>query len=78
MLFGFGLSVLESSDGPIAELSATTALAGGVAGAYRGALFFRRFRRARCEFLEARIIPERIEHRIEPEQRGSEQDAESK
>ena len=24
------------------------------------------------EFLEARIIPERIEHRIEPEQRGSE------
>ena len=25
-----------------------------------------------CEFLEARIIPERIEHRIEPEQRRSE------
>ena len=25
-----------------------------------------------AEFLEARIIPERIEHRIEPEQRGSE------
>ena len=24
------------------------------------------------EFLEARIIPKRIEHRIEPEQRGSE------
>jgi len=24
------------------------------------------------EFLEARIVPERIEHRIEPEQRGSE------
>jgi len=24
------------------------------------------------EFLEARIIPQRIEHRIEPEQRGSE------
>src|SRR6266496_3579074 len=24
-----------------------------------------------AEFLEARIIPERIEHRIEPEQRGS-------
>jgi hypothetical protein len=29
----------------------------------------RRFRSS--EFLEARIIPERIEHRIEPEQRGS-------
>src|SRR6266567_2529108 len=29
-------------------------------------------RHARCKFLEARIIPERIEHRIEPEQRGSE------
>ena len=27
------------------------------------------------EFLEARIIPERIEHRIEPEQRGSERHA---
>ena len=26
-----------------------------------------------AEFLEARIIPERIEHGIEPEQRGSEQ-----
>jgi len=26
------------------------------------------FRRARHEFLEARIIPQRIEHRIEPEQ----------
>ena len=25
-----------------------------------------------AEFLEARIIPKRIEHRIEPEQRGSE------
>ena len=31
------------------------------------------FRRGRfCEFLEARIIPERIEHRIEPEDRRSE------
>src|SRR5438094_9581699 len=35
-------------------------------------LLLRFFRRARCEFLEARIIPKRIEHRIEPEQRGSE------
>jgi len=34
-------------------------------------LFFCRFRRAWCEFLEARIIPQRIEHWIEPEQRGS-------
>ena len=31
---------------------------------------FRRFRGG--EFLEARIIPQRIEHRIEPEQGGSE------
>ena len=32
----------------------------------------RRLRRFLAEFLEARIIPERIEHRIEPEQRGGE------
>jgi hypothetical protein len=32
-------------------------------------ILFRRFRR---EFLEARIILQRIEHWIEPEQRGSE------
>ena len=37
------------------------------------ALFVRRLRRGRLgEFLEARIIPERIEHGIELEQRGSE------
>jgi hypothetical protein len=30
------------------------------------------------EFLEARIIPERIEHRIEPEHRGRKHDANSK
>src|SRR5438094_5305165 len=30
------------------------------------------FRRARCEFLEARIVPKRIEHWVEPEQRRSE------
>jgi len=36
-------------------------------------LSVRRFRRARGgESLEARIIPKRIEHRIEPEQRRSE------
>jgi len=33
------------------------------------ALFVRRFWCSRSEFLETRIIPERIEHRIEPEQR---------
>jgi len=34
------------------------------------------FRRSRGdEFLEARIIPERIEHGIEPEQRSSEREA---
>jgi hypothetical protein len=35
----------------------------------------RKDRRGRgAEFLEARIIPQRIEHRIEPEQCGSERD----
>jgi hypothetical protein len=34
---------------------------------------FRRFRGD--EFLEARIVPERIEHWIEPEERGSERHA---
>jgi len=39
----------------------------------RVALFIQRVRRGRGgEFLEERIIPERIEHWIEPEQRGSE------
>jgi hypothetical protein len=37
------------------------------------ALLFRCFRLG--EFLEARIVPKRIEHWIEPEQRGSERDA---
>src|SRR6516165_6874928 len=38
-------------------------------------LFVRRFPSFRGrEFLEARIIPQRIEHWIEPEQRGSERD----
>ena|SRR5438876_167931 len=36
------------------------------------ARLIRILRRVRCEFLEPRIIPKRIEHRIEPEQRGSE------
>ena len=40
--------------------------------AVRIALFVRRFRCTRSEFLEARIIPERIKHRIEPEERSSE------
>ena len=39
------------------------------------ALFIRRFRFLFAEFLEARIIPERIEHRIEPEQRRSKRHA---
>jgi len=35
-------------------------------------LFVRRFRCSGSEFLETRIVPERIEHWIEPEQRRSE------
>jgi hypothetical protein len=49
-------------------------------GAERGSSYEDKQRRAlsffRCgrrdEFLEARIIPERIEHRVEPDQRRSE------
>ena len=44
----------------------------------RVGLFVRRVWCSGREFLEARIIPERIEHRIEPEQRGRERDARSK
>jgi hypothetical protein len=36
------------------------------------ALFIRCLRFLLAEFLEARIIPKRIEHWIEPEQSGSE------
>jgi hypothetical protein len=36
----------------------------------RTALFVRRFRCSRSEFLEARIIPKRIEHRIERSNAG--------
>ena len=39
------------------------------------ALLIRRLRFFFAEFLEARIIPERIEHRIEPEQRRSKRHA---
>ena len=42
------------------------------------ALFIRCLRFLFAEFLEARIIPERIEHGIEPEQRGRKHDAHSK
>jgi hypothetical protein len=38
-----------------------------IAGAYRVALFVRRFRRGRGDdFFKPRIIPKRIEHWIEP------------
>jgi hypothetical protein len=52
--------------------SATRLLTFGVA------LFIRCLRFLFAEFLEARIVPERIEHRIEPEQRGSKRDAHTK
>jgi len=51
----------------------SSSLGGGeTADVIAAALFVRRRRYGRGEFLEARIIPERIEHGIEPEQRGSE------
>ena len=57
-----GLSI---SDGPDVELSPTTLLREELAGVRRAALSVRRFGRGRGdEFFEARIIPERIEHRI--------------
>ena len=49
------------------------------AGALYTALFVRRFPCGRGrEFLETRIVPERIKHRIEPEHCGSERDAHRK
>jgi hypothetical protein len=50
-----------------------------IPGARRVVLFVRRFRCGRGgEFLEARIISERIEHGIEPEQRGGQWRARTK
>jgi len=49
-----------------------------IAGARRVVLFVRRFRCGRGgEFLESRIVPERIEHRIEPKQGRGERDIQS-
>ena len=64
-------NLISSGRAAMACCSAPVSLA--CSGAYRVALFVRRFRRGRAgKFLEARIIPERIEHGIEPEQRRSE------
>jgi len=58
--------------GPNVELSPTTSLSEESAGVHPSVLFVRRFRRGRGnEFFKARIIPERIEHWIKPEQRRS-------
>src|ERR1039457_1973879 len=60
------------------ELSPITWLREEFAGAHIIALFVRWFRRGRGgEFFEARIIPERIEHWIEPERCRSERHAHS-
>jgi hypothetical protein len=63
--WGFLLSI---DDGPNVELSPTTSLGAEIAGAQRASrCLFGAFGRGRGdEFLEARIIPERIEHWIEP------------
>ncbi len=54
--------------GPNVELSPTKSLGEEFAGAQLIALFVRLFRCERGEeLLETRIIPKRIEHRIEPE-----------
>ena len=58
---GLGASV---DDGPDAQLNLTTSL--------RCIICWALSAWARRRVLEARIIPERIEHRVEPEQRGSE------
>ena len=47
----------------------SSSLGGETADVIAAPLFVRRRRYGRGEFLEARIIPERIEHGIEPEQR---------
>jgi hypothetical protein len=69
---GFRDSGVQSMNAQMSNQVPTTPLGEDLAGAHRAALFVRRFRRRRVnEFLEARIIPERIKHRIEPEQRRS-------
>jgi hypothetical protein len=50
--------------------TATKSLDNEAGATHHVVLFVRRSRPARCEFLKARIIAERIEHGIEPEQRG--------
>lgn len=63
-------------DGPHVELSPTTSLGEEIARVHRAALSVRRFRRGRGdEFLEARILSERIEHGIESKQRWSQRHA---
>ena len=52
---------------------ATARLSNNTPAARAPELLLRRGRRD--EFLEARIVPQRIEHWIEPEQRGSERRA---
>jgi hypothetical protein len=69
-LRAFGLQDLGPSvdDGPYVELNLTTPLREELAGFRRAASFVRRVRRGRVnEFLEPRITPEWIEHRIEPD-----------
>jgi hypothetical protein len=62
----YGLQLIDGSD---VELSPTRLLRRDALSVQR----FRRFRRG--EFLEARIIPKRIEHRIEAEQGRSKRHA---
>src|SRR4030095_2246856 len=70
---GFVLACFRLIMAQTVELSLTTSLREELTGVRRAALFVRSFRRGRGdEFLETRIIPKRIEHRIEPEQRRSE------
>jgi hypothetical protein len=69
---GFVLACFRLIMAQTVELSLTTSLREKLAGVRRAALFVHRFRRfRRDEFLETRIVPERIEHWIEPEQRRS-------
>src|SRR5947207_14266346 len=63
---------IDRSVGRCYDLAAKPRLANNAHGTARSTLF-RIFRRGRGdEFLEARIVPKRIEHWIEPEQRRSE------
>ena len=71
-LFFAGFFIAGIPVGLLDHVKAKRSLVDEIGRAQAVALFVCRFRCGRGdEFLETRITPKRIEHRIEPEQRGS-------